>query len=68
MKLKLATNLDAAVWAACPYIKPWVDTTGKKHKCLQCPQWEKIDGERYQRMCRGIAEEIIKPALEAYRG
>lgn len=68
MKPALATNLDAAVWAACPYVKQWVDKPFGKHtKCKRCPQWEVLDGDKVQRLCRGAVEEILKPALAAYQ-
>ena len=68
MTLKIISNLDAAVWAACPYVDQWMGEAHKKKICKKCPQWElnRQDGEKYQRACRGIVEEIIKPALEAY--
>lgn len=72
MTLTLVTNLDAACWAACPFIRGWVDWALKgeaqeKRECKKCPQWETIDGEKSQRACRAIVEEALKPALQAYQ-
>jgi hypothetical protein len=60
------TKLDFAAWAACPYIRQWIESSHKKKICSRCSKWEIVDGEKYQRACRGIVEEILKPALEAY--
>lgn len=65
-------KLDSAVWAACPHIKEWrLERLGWteddppqriNHTCKKCPH---IDEDGCQAMCRGIAEEIVIPALKA---
>lgn len=62
------TLLDHDVWAACPYVRQWIDEPrGKRPKCKKCPSYYiDVDHGKMQRMCRSAVEEILEPALEAY--
>lgn len=65
MTRKKPTKLDLACWAACPYVRQWTDEAGPLKKCMRCPEGEIRQGAKMQRLCRGMAEEIVKPVLKA---
>lgn len=67
MKRK-STPMDRAVWAACPRVDQWVTNHHGRQKCNKCPAYE-MYGEhgKTKRACRLIVEEILKPALKAYK-
>lgn len=52
------------VWAMCGYMNDPLE------KCKGCPEWEERDGEKFQRMCFGLAQEACKAvfALEQETG
>ncbi len=48
------------IHAVCEYLRNY---SGGAHKpCEQCPAWESGPYGKTQRMCRGIAEEVIRIA------
>lgn len=66
----VATPLDRAVWAACPYVDSlYTQGENKIRECNKCPAYE-VDKdepkEKYVRACRAMTEELLIPALEAY--